>query len=59
MRKPEQRKVWDKVYDVNKFVIRFFTKKEPKGLMKGFRIMKIVEHEEEPASLYLVFSKKQ
>ncbi len=52
-------KVADNVYDVNGFVIRFFTKKELKGLMKGFRIMKIVKHEEEPASLYLVFSKKQ
>jgi len=52
-------KIADNVYDVNGFVIRFFTKKELKGLMKGFRITKIVEHEEEPASLYLVFSKKR
>jgi len=52
-------KVANNVYDVKGFVIRFFTKKELKGLMRGFRIMKIVEHEEEPASLYLVFSKKQ
>jgi len=52
------RKIDDNVYDVKGFVLRFFEKEEIMDLMKGFKRIKIAEGEEEPASLYLVFSKK-
>ena len=51
-------KISDNVYDVNGFVLRFFTKGEIMDFVEGFKVIKIVEGEEEPASLYLVFSKK-
>jgi len=52
------RKVDDNVYDVKGFVLRFYTKSEVMDLMEGFKIIKILEGAEEPASLYLVLSKK-
>jgi len=52
------RQVADGVYDVNGFEIRFFSKKDIMGLMRGFNIDEIMEDIEEPASLYLVFSRK-
>ena len=52
------RKIDDNVYDVNGFALRFFAKEEIMDFMEGFKTIKILEGEEEPASLYLVFSKK-
>lgn len=52
------KKIDDNVYDVNGFVLRFFAKEEIMDFMQGFKIIKIAEGEEEPTSLYLVFSKK-
>ena len=52
------RKISDNVYDVNGFVLRFFTREEIMEIMDGFEVIKVIEGEEEPASLYLVFSKK-
>lgn len=52
------RKINDNVYDVNGFVLRFFTKKEIIDFMEGFKVIKIAEGKEEPATLYLIFSKK-
>ena len=52
------RKIANNVYDVNGFVLRFFTKEEIMDFMEGFKVINILEGEEEPASLYLVFSKK-
>ncbi len=52
------RHVFDGVYDVNGFEIRFFSKQDIMGLMRGFNINEIMEDVEDPASLYLVFSRK-
>ena len=52
------KKIDDNVYDVSGFVLRFFAKEEIMDFMQGFKIIRIMEGEEEPASLYLVFSKK-
>ncbi len=52
------RKIDDNVYDVKGFVLRFFTRKQIMDFIEGFEVIKIVEGKEEPASLYLVFSKK-
>ena len=46
------------IYDIKGFQVRFFTKKEIQDLMKGFEILWIGEENEEPVTLYLVFSKK-
>jgi len=48
------------IYDVNGFLIRFFTEKEIQGLAaaEGFEVLWIKEEYEEPVTLYLVSSKK-
>jgi hypothetical protein len=47
------------IYDVNGFLIRFFTEKEIQGLAaaEGFEVLWIKEEYEEPVTLYLVSSK--
>ena len=52
------RQVSGGVYDVNGFEIRFFSKKDIMGLMKGHNVDEIMEDAEDPASLYIVFSRK-
>jgi SAM-dependent methyltransferase len=47
------------IYDVNGFLIRFFTEKEIQGLAaaEGFEVLWIKEEYEEPVTLYLVSSR--
>lgn len=52
------KQIADGIYDVNGFKIRFFSKKEIMGLLQGFNVEQIMEDTEDPASLYLVFSRK-
>jgi len=48
------------IFDINGFQIRFFTENEIQDLVEseGFEILQIKEEYEEPATLYLVTSKK-
>jgi hypothetical protein len=49
-------KVTENVYNIHDFQIRFFTKQDIQYFMKDkFKIIKIIEDYEEPASLYFVF----
>lgn len=52
-------KIDDEVYDINGFQIRFFTTHDIENLVKGFKIFEIKEEYEEPATLYLVTTRKQ
>ena len=47
------------IYDINGFLIRFFTEKEIQDLAtaEGFEILWIKEEYEEPVTLYLVYSR--
>jgi SAM-dependent methyltransferase len=46
----------ENIYDINSFQIRFFTKEDIKFFVNSnFKIQKIIEGYEEPASLYFVF----
>lgn len=49
------------IYDINGFQIRFFTKPDLRNicLLNGFEPYKITEANEEPASLYCVFTRKE
>ena len=49
------------IYDINGFQIRFFTKPDLRNicLLNGFEPYKIAEANEEPASLYCVFTRKE
>ncbi len=46
------------IYDVNGFQIGFFSRKEIMDLTQGFQIDEMIEETEDPASLYLIFSRK-
>ena len=49
----------ENIYDINGFQIRFFTKEDIKFFVNSnFKIQKIIEDYEEPASLYFVFCYK-
>lgn len=52
------KQIADGIYDINGFQIRFFTKNDIEALLAGFKIEEISEGFEEPASLYLVTTKR-
>lgn len=51
-------KINEEIYDINGFQIRFFTTQEIENISEGFKILEIKEDHEEPATLYLVTSRK-
>ena len=54
------KKIDDKIYEINGFQIRFFTKEQIKSfLVKSFEIKIIDEDYEVPVNLYLVFCYKK
>ncbi|MGI9012436.1 MAG: hypothetical protein ACR2F1_14795 [Nitrososphaeraceae archaeon] len=49
-------KIAENIYDINDFRIGFFTTEDIKFFINdNFEIRKIIENDEEPASLYFVF----
>lgn len=51
------KQIADGIYNMNDFEIRFFDKKDIIDLTQGFKVDEIMEYAEDPASLYLVFSR--
>ena len=53
------KKIDDKIYEINGFQIRFFTKEQIKSFLANhFKIKTIEESYEDPVSLYFVFCYK-
>jgi len=51
-------KIDDGIYDINGFLVRFFTGQEIQNLTEGFEVLWIREEREEPVTLYLVSTRK-
>ena len=53
------KKICDKIYEINGFQIRFFTKEQIKSFLSNHFVIKTIEESyEDPVSLYFVFCSK-